>query len=134
MAPLATVSSTLVRCCVRQQLPAVRAAVASSQQRDVTQAAKSSFESPFSRTKESSSTLKIPSFGKYASKSSAQSNKVFAYFAAGSLGLISAVGGKNTVQGAWPGVQKYIYSMGRKIKLLVYHCPIWNYNRDSVAF
>jgi len=98
MAPLATVSSTLVRCCVRQQLPAVRAAVASSQQRDVTQAAKSSFESPFSRTKESSSTLKIPSFGKYVSKSSVQSNKVFAYFAAGSLGLISAVGGKNTVQ------------------------------------
>ncbi|KAL1962881.1 hypothetical protein VTN77DRAFT_9059 [Rasamsonia byssochlamydoides] len=101
MSHLTAASTTLLRACARQQLPttAARAAIAAGQRRGVADAApKSSFDSPFGRSKESSSTLKIPSFGKYASKNSATSNKVFSYFVAGSMGLVSAVGAKATVQ------------------------------------
>ncbi|KAL2006309.1 hypothetical protein VTN00DRAFT_9963 [Thermoascus crustaceus] len=97
---LAAASSSMLRSCARQQLPAARAAIAGCQQRrGVADAApKSSFDSPFGRSKESAETLKIPNFSKYASKSSATTNKVFSYFVAGSMGLVSAVGAKATVQ------------------------------------
>ncbi|KAL1981117.1 hypothetical protein VTN96DRAFT_3051 [Rasamsonia emersonii] len=100
MSQLATASTALLRACARQQLPttAARAAIAAGQQRGVADAApKSSFESPF-KTKDANSTLKIPSFSKYAAKSSATTSKVFSYFVAGSMGLVSAVGAKATVQ------------------------------------
>ena len=103
MPPLRAASGSLARACSRQQLPAARpAAVTLPQQRrgraDAASTS-SSFESPFGRSKESQSTLKIPSFKKYASSNGETSNKVFSYFMAGSMGLITAVGAKATVQG-----------------------------------
>lgn len=98
---LSSASSTLLRACARQQLPTTRAAVASCQQRrGLAEASKSSsFDSPFGSSNEYQSTLKIPSFGKYASNKPPRSNQVFSYFMAGALGLGSAVGAKATVHG-----------------------------------
>lgn len=98
---LSSASSTLLRACARQQLPTTRAAVASCQQRrGLSEASKSSsFDSPFGNSHEYQSTLKIPSFSKYASNKPPRSNQVFSYFMAGALGLGSAVGAKATVQG-----------------------------------
>lgn len=45
--------------------------------------------------------MNIPSFKKYASSSGETPNKVFSYFMAGSMGLITAVGAKATVQGGF---------------------------------
>jgi len=99
MPHLAGASSSLLRACSRQQLPTTSTIVAACQHRRVSDVSKSSsFDSPFARSHDSSSTLKIPDFSKYASKSSPTSNKVFSYFVAGSLGLASAVGAKATVQ------------------------------------
>ncbi|RJE18788.1 hypothetical protein PHISCL_08878 [Aspergillus sclerotialis] len=96
---LSPASTSLLRACARQQLPTTSRAVAASyQQRRGVSDAKSSFDSPFGSSKEYSSSLKIPSFGKYSSGKSARSNQVFSYFMAGSLGLASAVGAKATVQ------------------------------------
>lgn len=96
---LSAASGSLLRVCARQQLSTTsRAAFAScQQQRGVADAAKSSFESPFGPSKES--TYKIPDFSKYSSKKSPRSNQVFSYFMAGTMGLASAVGAKATVQG-----------------------------------
>ncbi|OJJ50807.1 hypothetical protein ASPZODRAFT_86426 [Penicilliopsis zonata CBS 506.65] len=92
---LASASSSLLRSCARQQVPAARAALAScQQQRGVADASsKATFASPFDN-----STTKIPNFGKYASSKSPRSNQVFSYFVAGAMGLGSAVGAKATVQ------------------------------------
>ncbi|KAJ9604367.1 ubiquinol--cytochrome-c reductase catalytic subunit rip1 [Cladophialophora chaetospira] len=63
--------------------------------------AASSFESPFAPATKGApryDTHKIPSFKNYASKNSEISNRVFQYFAAGSMGLLAAAGAKNTVQ------------------------------------
>ncbi|KAF7512141.1 hypothetical protein GJ744_002303 [Endocarpon pusillum] len=57
----------------------------------------SSFNSPF-KGEEYSPTTKIPSFGKYMSKNSETSNRVFQYFMVGSMGLLAAAGAKATVQ------------------------------------
>ncbi|KAF4219591.1 hypothetical protein CNMCM8980_004370 [Aspergillus fumigatiaffinis] len=97
---LSSASSTLLRACARQQLPTTRAAVASCQQRrGLSEASKSSsFDSPFGSSNDYQSTLKIPSFSKYASNKPPRSNQVFSYFMAGALGLGSAVGAKATVQ------------------------------------
>ncbi|KAJ5894212.1 Cytochrome b-c1 complex subunit Rieske [Penicillium taxi] len=95
---LSSASSTLLRTCARQQLPTTRAAVTSCQQRRGVADAKASFESPFVNAGERGSTVKIPNFGKYQSKSSPRSNHVFSYFMAGTMGLASAVGAKATVQ------------------------------------
>ncbi|KAL1955511.1 hypothetical protein VTO42DRAFT_8465 [Malbranchea cinnamomea] len=97
MPPLSTSAATsLVRACSR--VPRTVPVVAFSQQRAKSSdaAASTSFDSPFAS--ESPSTLKIPSFKKYASGRSGTSNKVFSYFMAGSMGLVSAVGAKATVQ------------------------------------
>lgn len=93
------VSSALLRTCSRQQLSANvarSAVVAAGQQRSVSNAG-AKFDSPFATA--DSSTLKIPNFKKYTSKTSPTTNKVFSYFVAGTMGLGSAVGAKATVQG-----------------------------------
>jgi ubiquinol cytochrome reductase-like transmembrane protein len=108
MPHLAGASSSLLRACSRQRLPATSTIVAACQNRRVTDAPKSSFDSPFGRSNESSSTIKIPDFSKYASKSSPTTNKVFSYFVAGSLGLASAVGAKATVQGTTFGLLEHV--------------------------
>jgi ubiquinol-cytochrome c reductase iron-sulfur subunit len=94
-------SSALLRSCARQQLPTTvtrSAAIAAGQQRGVANAS-AKFESPFASSEDPPSTLKIPNFKKYTSKSSPTTNKVFSYFVAGTMGLGSAVGAKATVQG-----------------------------------
>ncbi|EEP75843.1 ubiquinol-cytochrome c reductase iron-sulfur subunit [Uncinocarpus reesii 1704] len=105
MPPLtASSASSLARACTRQTLalPRTLAVTTSAQQLRAKSSSEtaqtSSFDSPFGRSKESPSTLKIPNFGKYASPRNATSNKVFSYFVAGSMGLITAVGAKATVQ------------------------------------
>lgn len=104
MAPLRATSGSLIRACTRQQqlqsATAARPAVTSlsQQRRGRADAASSTFESPFAQS-EKKNTLKIPSFKKYASNRGETSNKVFGYFMAGSMGLITAVGAKATVQG-----------------------------------
>ncbi|PCG96656.1 Rieske iron-sulfur protein [Penicillium occitanis (nom. inval.)] len=93
-------SSALLRTCARQQLPSTvtrSAAIAAGQQRGVANAG-AKFESPFASSEDPTSTLKIPNFKKYTSKSSPTTNKVFSYFVAGTMGLGSAVGAKATVQ------------------------------------
>lgn len=99
---LSSASGSLLRACARQRIPSSSRAVAVScqqQRRGVSADAKSSFDSPFGSSKEHSSTLKVPNFTKYSSSKSPRSNQVFSYFMAGSLGLVSAVGAKATVQG-----------------------------------
>ncbi len=87
----------------RQQLPAVRqtAALAQQQQRtyaDGSNVSHAVFNSPFHRGKgDRPDTTVIPSFKKYRSGNE-QGNKVFQYFMIGSLGGISAMGAKDTVQ------------------------------------
>lgn len=97
-------SSALLRTCARQQLPTSvtrsAAIAAGHQQRGVANAG-AKFESPFAAGEDPTSTLKIPNFKKYTSKSSPTTNKVFSYFVAGTMGLGSAVGAKATVQGAY---------------------------------
>lgn len=56
-------------------------------------------KSAFASSNEDRSTLKIPDFSKHAFKGNPRSNQTFSYFMAGSLGLVSAVGAKATVQG-----------------------------------
>lgn len=74
------------------------ASTSSSQRRlQSSDAASSSFESPF-RNK-NVNTYKIPSFKAYASPGTEISNRVFQYFMAGSMGLLTAAAAKNTVQG-----------------------------------
>lgn len=98
---LSAASGSLLRSSARQQLSTTtRAAIAScQQQRGVADAAKSSFDSPFAPSKDS--TLKIPDFKKYQTKKSPRSNQVFSYFMAGTMGLATAVGAKATVQGKY---------------------------------
>lgn len=94
MPALASTAGKLVQSCARQQLPAVRASCAAVQKRSVT----SSFDNPFQGTTEN--TTRIPSFDKYKASGSETKNKLFSYFMVGTMGAVSAMGAKNTVQGA----------------------------------
>jgi len=91
-------ASTLLRSCVRQQLPAVRISSALIQKRNVETTTTSSFDSPF-KGMASTSTDKIPSFGKYRSSSGEDRNKVFQYFMVGTFGALASLGAQSTVQG-----------------------------------
>ena len=105
-------SSALLRTCARQQLPTTvtrSAAIAAGQQRGVANAG-AKFESPFASSEDPTSTLKIPNFKKYTSKSSPTTNKVFSYFVAGTMGLGSAVGAKATVQGASNFLSAWVFT------------------------
>ncbi|KAF3483070.1 cytochrome b-c1 complex subunit Rieske [Arthroderma uncinatum] len=103
MSPLAASSASSLRACARHANVVPRALAASSvtQQRRgrATDAAQtSSFDSPFGRGNAAPSTLKIPSFGKYASPRREGTNKTFSYFVVGTMGMMAAVGAKATVQ------------------------------------
>lgn len=104
MRPLASAAGPALRSWTKHSLPLPPARVASAvvttpQRRSQSEYAQTpSFHSPF-RGAESSPTTKIPSFGKYMSKSSETSNRVFQYFMVGSMGLLAAAGAKATVQG-----------------------------------
>ncbi|KAI9836403.1 MAG: hsp70 nucleotide exchange factor fes1 [Sarea resinae] len=95
--PLTSTAGSLLRTSVRQQLPAVRASSVAMQKRGRADGAPSSFDSPF-RGFGASKTTNIPSFDNYKSKSGETSNKVFQYFMVGTLGMLTGVGAKVTVQ------------------------------------
>jgi ubiquinol-cytochrome c reductase iron-sulfur subunit len=61
-------------------------------------ASASSFDSPF---KGSNDSTKIPSFAAYRNKGGETGPKVFQYFMVGTMGALSALGAKNTVQGTY---------------------------------
>ena len=101
MSALTYTASTLVRSCARQQLPsAVRATTAvAAQRRNISEVSPtSSFDSPF-KGMGGSSTTKIPNFSKYRSSGGETNNRVFQYFMVGTMGAVSALGAKATVQG-----------------------------------
>jgi len=96
-------AASLVRHSTRQQLPSLRSSAAATVQKRGRADASTShaeFTSPFHRgTKNAQDTTVIPNFGKYKSGGSETGNKLFQYFMVGTMGGISAMGAKNTVQG-----------------------------------
>ncbi|OCK84059.1 ubiquinol-cytochrome c reductase-like protein iron-sulfur subunit [Lepidopterella palustris CBS 459.81] len=98
MPALTTSTRTLARTWTAHQLPAARAACSALQTRSLSEAsASSSFDSPF-KASSSERTTKIPSFAKYRNNASGESGpKVFQYFMVGTMGALSALGAKATV-------------------------------------
>ncbi|KAF1816907.1 ubiquinol-cytochrome c reductase-like protein iron-sulfur subunit [Eremomyces bilateralis CBS 781.70] len=99
MPALTKTTSTLARACAARQLTISRAGCTALQKRNVSQASgTSSFDSPFRGVgNQHDHTTKIPDFSKYRSKSSEGGNKVFSYFMVGSMGALTAMGAKSTV-------------------------------------
>ncbi|KAL1629083.1 Cytochrome b-c1 complex subunit Rieske, mitochondrial [Neofusicoccum ribis] len=101
MPALTSTASALARTAVRSQLPAVRAAAATAvQTRPVSSATPhASFESPF-KGGSGAKTTSIPTsaWKKYRTSGGETGTKVFQYFMVGSMGALSAMGAKNTVQ------------------------------------
>ncbi|KAK8191720.1 Rieske [2Fe-2S] iron-sulfur domain-containing protein [Phyllosticta capitalensis] len=101
MPALSTTASALVRSTARAQLPALRAASATAlavQNRTVTSAT-ASFESPFKGGSASRTTdIPVAKWKKYRNSGGETGQKVFQYFMVGTMGAISAMGAKNTVQ------------------------------------
>lgn len=95
MPALANTTRAIARSWTAHQLPVARAGCSAMQTRN---ASASSFDSPFKGTPEST---KIPSFAAYRNKSGEQSTKVFQYFMVGTMGALSALGAKATVQGKY---------------------------------
>jgi len=103
MPALTTSGSRALQLCVRHQLPAARLAPSlAMQKRNVSEAhTTSSFDSPFRGLGSNERTTKIPSFAKYKSKTGEQGMKTYQYFMVGTLGALSALGAKATVQGGY---------------------------------
>ncbi|KAI9705524.1 MAG: hsp70 nucleotide exchange factor fes1 [Candelina mexicana] len=107
MAALTPKASALLRSCVRQQLPIMRGSSVAAQRRGraspaVEQASGEvdrtpTFQSPF-RDLDSKPTTMIPDFSNYKSNRGGTTNKTFQYFMVGSMGLLSALGAKATVE------------------------------------
>jgi ubiquinol-cytochrome c reductase iron-sulfur subunit len=95
MPALANTTRAIARSWTAHQLPAARAGVSAIQTRN---ASASSFDSPFKGSPEST---KIPSFAAYRNKGGEQGAKVFQYFMVGTMGALSAMGAKATVQGKY---------------------------------
>lgn len=93
MPALANSARAVARSWTAHQMPVARAGCTAMQTRN---ASASSFDSPF---KGSADSTKIPSFAAYRNKNGEQSTKVFQYFMVGSMGALSALGAKATVQG-----------------------------------
>jgi ubiquinol-cytochrome c reductase iron-sulfur subunit len=105
MAALSSTSRTLLRALPRRSLPSlpVRALSTTASKSQPTDTAGSSFDSPF-KGMGNSQTTKIPDFSHYRSNKSSNSNLVFQYFMVGSMGALTAVGAKATVQGTCRGI------------------------------
>ena len=93
MPVLATSARAIARSWTAHQLPVARAGCTALQTRS---ASASSFDSPF---KTGPDTTKIPSFAAYRNKGGETGPKIFQYFMVGTMGALSAVGAKATVQG-----------------------------------
>jgi ubiquinol-cytochrome c reductase iron-sulfur subunit len=96
MPALANTTRAIARSWTAHQLPVARAGCTALQTRN---ASASSFDSPFKGSKDST---KIPSFAAYRSKGGETGPKVFQYFMVGTMGALSALGAKATVQGMTP--------------------------------
>lgn len=101
-----SISSRAASSLVRGAVPALRStttAVQRNSERTASTDASTShaeFKSPFHRgSSNKPDTTNIPSFKSYRNKGSETSNKMFQYFMVGTMGGISALGAKNTVQG-----------------------------------
>ncbi|KAF1928073.1 ubiquinol-cytochrome c r [Didymella exigua CBS 183.55] len=92
MPALANSARAVARSWTAHQMPVARAGCTAMQTRS---ASASSFDSPF---KGSADSTKIPSFAAYRNKNGEQSTKVFQYFMVGTMGALSALGAKATVQ------------------------------------
>jgi hypothetical protein len=97
MPALANTARAVARSWTAHQLPVARAAGCTAMQ--TRNASASSFDSPFKGTPE---TTKIPSFAAYRNKGGETGPKMFQYFMVGTMGALSAVGAKATVQGRSP--------------------------------
>ena len=95
MPALANTTRAIARSWTAHQLPVARAGCTAMQTRS---ASASSFDSPF---KGSPDSTKIPSFAAYRNKGGETGPKVFQYFMVGTMGALSALGAKNTVQGRY---------------------------------
>ncbi|KZF19380.1 ubiquinol-cytochrome c reductase iron-sulfur subunit [Xylona heveae TC161] len=95
MSALTSRSSALLRTCARQRLAPIAATSMAAQRRGKADQATSSFDSPF---RGETSSTKIPSFASYKSSKGETSNKVFQYFMVGTMGMLTGVGAKATVQ------------------------------------
>lgn len=93
MPALANTSRAIARSWTAHQLPVTRAGCTALQTRN---ASASSFDSPFKGSRDST---KIPSFAAYRNKGGETGPKVFQYFMVGTMGALSALGAKATVQG-----------------------------------
>ncbi|KAF2204049.1 ubiquinol-cytochrome c r [Delitschia confertaspora ATCC 74209] len=94
MPALANTTRAVARAWTAHQLPVARAACAATQTRSAATST-SSFDSPF----KGQPTTKIPSFQAYRKKSGDETGpRVFSYFMVGTMGALSALGAKATVQ------------------------------------
>ena len=100
MPALAHTTRAVARSWKAHQLPVAKASAAAMQTRSVSEVhATSSFDSPFKGAGGAQST-KIPSFAAYRNKASSETGpKVFSYFMVGTMGALSSLGAKATVQG-----------------------------------
>ena len=96
MPALANTTRAIARSWTAHQLPVARAGASAIQIRN---ASASSFDSPFKPGPQDST--KIPSFAAYRNKGGEQSTKVFQYFMVGTMGALTAMGAKATVQGKY---------------------------------
>jgi ubiquinol-cytochrome c reductase iron-sulfur subunit len=98
MASLAHTSRTMLRSIPRSSLSSMplRALSTTAARRETS----SSFDSPF-KGAASDAGSKIPDFSHYRSKQGSNSNLVFQYFMVGTMGALTAVGAKATVQGTY---------------------------------
>jgi ubiquinol-cytochrome c reductase iron-sulfur subunit len=96
MPALANTTRAIARSWTAHQLPVARAGCTALQTRN---ASASSFDSPFKGAQDST---KIPSFAAYRNKGGETGPKVFQYFMVGTMGALSALGAKATVQGRSP--------------------------------
>ncbi|KAF2261358.1 ubiquinol-cytochrome c r [Lojkania enalia] len=97
MPALANTSRALARSWTAHTLPAAKASCASLQTRSISEVhATSSFDSPFKGT---ASAPNVPSFAAYRNRAKGETGpKVFSYFMVGTMGALSALGAKATVQ------------------------------------
>ncbi|KAI4812161.1 ubiquinol-cytochrome c r, partial [Aureobasidium sp. EXF-8846] len=91
-------AASLARQCARPS--AVRASAAALQIRNAGSSATTaeSYTSPFRGTSNHKDTTHIPDFKKYRNSGGETQNKVFQYFMVGTMGAITALGAKATVQ------------------------------------
>lgn len=98
MAPLSKCTSTAFQTCARQRLPAVAYPSTVALQRRRKADARATFEGPYEYA-DKHDPNQIPDFSKYMSKKPETRNRLFQYFMAGTMGAITAMGAKATVNG-----------------------------------